>query len=110
MTIESLGIGLACCAACHFGDVLVVFAKKAQSINLDDDLLTTTVYSFTKRRSSRLSPRRFLHQGDHVLLVDDFLANGRAMEGLSSCATRPAPMSKASRSPSRRGSRMADDR
>ena len=83
LTIESSGIGLACCAARHFGDVPVVFAKKAQSINLDDDLLTTTVYSFTKRREFPvIVSRRFLHQGGHVLLVADFLANGRAMEGL----------------------------
>ncbi len=73
LTIEASGIGIACVAARHFGNAPVVFAKKAQSINLDGDQYTTTVYSVSKR---------YLNEGDHVLLLDDFLANGKALKGL----------------------------
>ena len=71
LTIEASGIGIACCAARHFGDVPVVFAKKAQSINLDGDQYTTTVYSFTKRKEFPV-----------IVSIDDFLANGKALHGL----------------------------
>lgn len=83
LTIEASGIGIACVAARHFGDVPVVFAKKAQSINLDGDQYATKVYSFTKQREFPvIVSKRFLNPGEHVLLIDDFLANGKAMEGL----------------------------
>ena len=83
LTIEASGIGIACVAAHHFGDVPVVFAKKAQSINLDGDQYVTKVYSFTKQREFPvIVSKRFLNPGEHVLLIDDFLANGKAMEGL----------------------------
>ena len=83
LTIEASGIGIACVAARHFGDVPVVFAKKAQSINLDGDQYVTKVYSFTKQREVPvIVSKRFLNPGEHVLLIDDFLANGKAMEGL----------------------------
>ena len=83
LTIEASGIGIACCAARHFGNVPVVFAKKAQSINLDGDQYSTTVYSFTKRREFPvIVARKFLKAGEHVLLIDDFLANGQALRGL----------------------------
>ena len=83
LTIEASGIGIACVAARHFGDVPVVFAKKAQSINLDGDQYVTKVYSFTKQREFPvIVSKRFLNPGEHVLLIDDFLANGKAMEGL----------------------------
>ena len=83
LTIEASGIGIACVAARHFGDVPVVFAKKAQSINLDGDQYVTKVYSFTKQREFPvIVSKRFLTPGEHVLLIDDFLANGKAMEGL----------------------------
>lgn len=55
LTIEASGIGMACIAAQHFGGVPVVFAKKAQSINLDGEQYATTIYSFTKQRSTRSS-------------------------------------------------------
>ncbi|NME62106.1 xanthine phosphoribosyltransferase [Bifidobacterium thermophilum] len=83
LTIEASGIGIACVVARHFGDVPVVFAKKAQSINLDGDQYVTKVYSFTKQREFPvIVSKRFLNPGEHVLLIDDFLANGKAMEGL----------------------------
>ena len=83
LTIEASGIGIACCAARHFGDVPVVFAKKAQSINLDGDQYTTTVYSFTKRKEFPvIVSKKYLNVDDHVLLIDDFLANGKALHGL----------------------------
>ncbi|KFI92367.1 Xanthine phosphoribosyltransferase [Bifidobacterium saguini DSM 23967] len=83
LTIEASGIGIACCAARHFNDVPVVFAKKAQSINLDGDQYTTTVYSFTKQKEFPvIVSKKYLNPGDHVLLIDDFLANGKALRGL----------------------------
>ena len=84
LTIEASGIGIACVAARHFGDVPVVFAKKAQSINLDGDQYVTKVYSFTKQREFPvIVSKRFLNPGEHVLLIDDFLANGEAALGLA---------------------------
>ena len=83
LTIEASGIGIACIAAQHFGNVPVVFAKKAQSINLDGEQYSTTIYSFTKKREFPvIVGRRFLNPEDHVLIIDDFLANGCALEGL----------------------------
>ena len=83
LTIEASGIGIACVAARHFDNVPVVFAKKAPSINLDGDQLATTIYSFTKQREFPvIVGRRFLNEGDQVFIIDDFLANGCALEGL----------------------------
>lgn len=83
LTIEASGIGIACVAARHFDNAPVVFAKKAQSINLDGDQYTTTVYSFTKQKEFPvIVSKRYLNEGDHVLLIDDFLANGKALRGL----------------------------
>ena len=83
LTIEASGIGMACVAAMHFGNVPVVFAKKAQSINLDGDQYVSTVYSFTKQREFPvIVSRKYLGPEDHVLLIDDFLANGKALRGL----------------------------
>jgi xanthine phosphoribosyltransferase len=85
LTIEASGIGIACCASRHFGNVPVVFAKKAQSINLDGEQYSTTIYSFTKQKEYPvIVGRRFLESGDRVLIIDDFLANGCALEGLIS--------------------------
>ena len=85
LTIEASGIGIACSVARYFHSVPVVYAKKAQSINLDGDQYSTTVYSFTKQREFPvIVSKRFLIQGEHVLLIDDFLANGKAMQGLIS--------------------------
>ncbi len=83
LTIEASGIGIACVAARHFGYVPVVFAKKTQSLNLDDDQYATTVYSYTKQKTYPIIvAKRFLNEGDHVLIIDDFLANGKALCGL----------------------------
>ena len=83
LTVEASGIGIACVAARHFGGVPVVFAKKAASINLDGEQYATRVYSFTKQREYPvIVGKRFLTAGERVLILDDFLANGCALEGL----------------------------
>ena len=83
LTIEASGIGIACLVARHFGNAPVVFAKKAQSINLDGEQYATTIYSFTKQKEYPvIVGKRFLSEGDKVLIIDDFLANGCALEGL----------------------------
>ncbi len=82
MTIEASGIGIACIAAQYF-HVPVVFAKKAQSINLDGEMLSTKIESFThKRVYDVIVSKKYLGAGDRVLIIDDFLANGCALEGL----------------------------
>ena len=82
LTIEASGIGIACIAAQHF-DVPVVFAKKSQSINLDGDMYVAEVESFThKCKNHVIVAQKFLSPEDHVLLIDDFLANGCALQGL----------------------------
>ena len=82
LTIEASGIGIACIAAQYF-DVPVIFAKKAQSVNLDGEMYTTKVESFThKKVYDVILSKKFLGPEDHVLLIDDFLANGCALLGL----------------------------
>ena len=82
LTIEASGIGIACIAAQHF-NVPVVFAKKAKSINLEGDMLTAEVESFTHKRINQvIVAKKFLSEEDHVLIIDDFLANGCALQGL----------------------------
>ncbi len=82
LTIEASGIGIACIVAQHFG-VPVVFAKKSKSINLEGDMYTAEVESFThKNRNQVIVAKKFLNENDHVLLIDDFLANGCALQGL----------------------------
>ena len=82
LTIEASGIGIACIAAMHF-HVPVVFAKKSQSINLDGDMYVAEVESFThKCKNHVIVAQKFLSPEDHVLLIDDFLANGCALQGL----------------------------
>lgn len=82
LTIEASGIGIACIAAQYF-HVPVVFAKKTQSINLDGDVYSTKIQSFTHRRIyDVIVSKKFLSPEDHVLIIDDFLANGCALEGL----------------------------
>ena len=82
LTIEASGIGIACIAAQHF-DVPVVFAKKSQSINLDGEMYVAEVESFThKCRNHIIVSKKFLGPKDHVLIIDDFLANGCALQGL----------------------------
>jgi xanthine phosphoribosyltransferase len=82
LTIEASGIGIACVAAQYF-DVPVVFAKKAQSINIDGDVYSCKIESFTKKRIyDVIVSKKFLSKEDHVLIIDDFLANGCAVLGL----------------------------
>ena len=82
LTIEASGIGIACLVAQHFNGP-VVFAKKAQSLNLDGEMYCTKVQSFThKRVYDVILSKKFLSTEDHVLIIDDFLANGCALQGL----------------------------
>ena len=82
LTIEASGIGIACIVAQYF-QVPVVFAKKAQSINIDGEVYQTRIQSFThKRVYDVIVSKKYLGPQDHVLIIDDFLANGCAMEGL----------------------------
>ncbi len=82
LTIEASGIGIACVAAQYF-HVPVVFAKKSQSINLDGEQYVTQIQSFThKRVYDVIVAKKFLSKDDHVLIIDDFLANGCAVAGL----------------------------
>ncbi|MEG0108419.1 MAG: xanthine phosphoribosyltransferase [Lachnospiraceae bacterium] len=82
LTIEASGIGISCIVAQHFG-VPVVFAKKAQSINLEGEMYIEEVESFThKCKNQVIVARKFLSENDHVLIIDDFLANGCALQGL----------------------------
>lgn len=82
LTIEASGIGIACVAAQYF-DVPVVFAKKTQSANIDGDVYTTKVESFThKRVYDIIVSKKFLNKEDRVLIIDDFLAKGSALNGL----------------------------
>ena len=88
LTIEASGIGIACMAARHFG-VPVVFAKKSQSVNIDGDVYATKVRSYTHGRVyDVIVSKKYLGPGDHVLIIDDFLANGCALEGLLDLAAR----------------------
>ena len=83
LTIEASGIGIACIAAQYF-HVPVVFAKMAQSVNLDGEMYTTKVESFThKKVYDVILSMKFLGPEDHVLLIDEFLANGCALMGLN---------------------------
>lgn len=82
LTIEASGIAIACMTARHF-DVPVVFAKKAKSKNIDGEVFTSTVHSFTYGRDYNITlAKKFLGPNDKVLILDDFLANGKAMKGL----------------------------
>lgn len=82
LTIEASGIGIACIVAECF-DVPVLFAKKAQSVNLSGEVYSTKVESFThKRVYDVVVSKRFIGPQDHVLIIDDFLANGCALRGL----------------------------
>ena len=84
LTIEASGIGIACVVARHFG-VPVVFAKKSKSVNLDGEMYTAEVESFThKNKNLVIVSKKFLSKDDKVLIIDDFLANGCALQGLIS--------------------------
>ena len=82
LTIEASGIGIACVAAQHF-NVPVVFAKKSKSINLEGEMYTAEVESFTHGNKNQIIvSKKFLSEDDKVLIIDDFLANGCALQGL----------------------------
>ena len=82
LTIEASGIGIACVVAQSF-HVPVVFAKKAKSLNIDGEVFTSKVESFThKRVFDIIVSKKYLSPDDHVLVIDDFLANGCAVMGL----------------------------
>lgn len=84
LTIEASGIGIACVVAQQF-HVPVVFAKKNQTKNIAGDVYTSKVESYTHGRTyDIIVSKEFLGKGDKVLLIDDFLANGKALEGLAS--------------------------
>ena len=84
LTVEASGIGIACITAQYFG-VPVVFAKKSESKNLDGDIYTAPVLSFTKGKEYIIRvAKRFLSPEDRVLIIDDFLAKGKAVLGLRS--------------------------
>ena len=84
LTIEASGIGIACIVARHFG-VPVVFAKKSKSINIEGDMYITQVESFTHKNTNQvIVAKKFLGPDDKVLIIDDFLANGCALQGLIS--------------------------
>lgn len=84
LTIEASGIGIACVVAMHF-NVPVVFAKKSKSINIDGDMYIAEVESFThKCKNQVIVSKKFLSENDPVLIIDDFLANGCALQGLIS--------------------------
>lgn len=82
LTIESSGIAPSVMTGLHL-NVPVVFARKKKSLTLTEDLITSSVYSFTKQETNEISvSKKFLQNNDTVLIIDDFLANGQAAEGL----------------------------
>ncbi|MDE7284905.1 MAG: xanthine phosphoribosyltransferase [Lachnospiraceae bacterium] len=88
LTIEASGIGIACVASEYF-DAPVVFAKKSQSINIDGDMYVAEVESFThKCKNQVIVSKKFLGPDDHVLIIDDFLANGCALQGMISIVSQ----------------------
>lgn len=83
LTIEASGIAIACIAAQYF-NVPVVFAKKTESKNLDNETYESDVYSFTKGKTYKIKvSKKYLTRSDNVLIIDDFLANGHAALGLT---------------------------
>ncbi len=87
LTIEASGIGIACICAQYF-DAPVVFAKKAQSINIDGEVYSTTITSFTHKREYQvIVSKKYISADDHILIIDDFLANGCALKGLIELVT-----------------------
>jgi len=88
LTIEASGIGIACVVA-EFFQVPVVFAKKSKSINIEGEMYIAEVESFTHRcKNQVIVSKAFLGQGDRVLIIDDFLANGCALQGLISIVSQ----------------------
>lgn len=89
LTIEASGIGISCVAAQYFDNVPVVFAKKSQTVNIDGEVYSTKIESFThKRVYDVILSKKYLSSKDHVLIIDDFLANGCALNGLLDIAQK----------------------
>ena len=89
LTIEASGIGIACVAAQYFDNVPVVFAKKSQTVNIDGEVYSTKIESFThKRVYDVILSKKYLSSKDHVLIIDDFVANGCALNGLLDIAQK----------------------
>ncbi len=89
LTIEASGIGIAAITAQYFGNAPVVFAKKTKSKNLDGELYTAPVVSFTRGTQFEVQvAAKFLGPADHVLVIDDFLARGQALKGLMQIVER----------------------
>ena len=89
LTIEASGIGIACVAAQYFDNVPVVFAKKSQTVNIYGEVYSTKIESFThKRVYDVILSKKYLSSKDHVLIIDDFLANGCALNGLLDIAQK----------------------
>ena len=88
LTIEASGIGIASIVSTYFGNVPVVFAKKSESLNVDGEVYRTKVESFTKKRVYDVFvSKKYLIPDDHILIIDDFLANGAALNGLIDLVT-----------------------
>lgn len=87
-TIEASGIGIACIVAQYF-NVPVVFAKKSQSINIDGEVYNEKIISYTHSKVyDVIVSKKYLDENDHILIIDDFLANGCALEGLISIVNK----------------------
>lgn len=83
VTIEASGIGIATVVAADFDACPVVFAKKSKSINIEGDVYTAEVESFThKNKNTIIVSKKYINEGEHILIIDDFLANGCALQGL----------------------------
>lgn len=88
LTIEASGIGIACVVSESF-NVPVVFAKKSRTINIDGEMYTAEVESFTHKCVNQIVvSKKFLNSDDHILIIDDFLANGCALQGLISVVSQ----------------------
>lgn len=83
LTVESSGIGIACIAAQYFDDIPVVFGKKHKTSKVGDEFYATKIFSFTHNREYEVTiAKKFITKDDNVLIIDDFLANGEAVNGL----------------------------
>ena len=89
LTIEASGIGVAAITSLFFNEIPVVFAKKQEANNMSNDVYSTTVFSYTKNKSSVIRvDKRYLREGERILIIDDFLANGNAALGLCALASQ----------------------
>ncbi len=83
LTVESSGIGIACIASQYMNNVPVVFGKKHKTSKIGDDFYATKIFSFTHNREYEVTiAKKFVNKDDNILIIDDFLANGEAVNGL----------------------------